>query len=194
MLLRIENPRGRVRLPAVLAASLLVLAGCEGPNRFSGLGPLDARGGRAPSVEIEAPRGDSLTARPLGDSLLVRARVRDDQGLDSVRMYGVALRGSVTLGTDTSVIRYAPKTIALPETRDTVLTRFLQAVPDTTREVVAVVVEAFDTEGLFAADTTRLTVGGPAVNILNLVPDQAVQAGLSLSLQLEASDPHGIIG
>jgi hypothetical protein len=183
-----------VRLPAVIAASLLLLAGCDGPNRFSGLGPLDSRGGRIPTVDIEAPRGDSLTARPLGDSILVRARVRDDQGLDSVRMFGVAERGSRALGTDTTVLRFAPKVIALPQTLDTVLTRYLQAVPDTTREVVAIVVEAFDTEGLFGADTTRLTVGGPAVDILNLVPDQAVQAGLSLSLQLRATDPNGLIG
>src|SRR6185436_1841497 len=65
---------------------------------------------------------------------------------------------------------------------------------DTTREVVAVVVQAFDVEGLVSADTTRVTLGGPAVELRNLIPNQAVQAGLSLSLQMRASDPHGIVG
>jgi hypothetical protein len=194
MSFRILNIGGRLRLSALFAASLLALSGCEGPNRFSGLGPLDSRGGGgAPQVEIEAPRGDSTTARPLGDSILVRARVRDDRGVDSVRMYGVALRGNPALGTDTAVIRYAVKTIALPSTRDTVLSRYLLAVPDTTRETVHIVVEAIDADTLFAADSTRVILGGPAVELINIVPDQSVQAGLALSLQLRAADPHGII-
>jgi DNA-binding beta-propeller fold protein YncE len=173
----------------------LLSVACEGPNRFAGPGRVDARGGAgAPSVEIEAPRGDSLTARPLGDSVLVRARVRDDLGVDSVRMIGVALRGDPALGTNQVVTRFSPKSITLASVRDTVLTRYLIATNDTTREVVSIVVEAFDADSLSASDTTRITVGGPSVELLNLEDNQSVQSGLALSLQMRAADPNGIIG
>ena len=180
--------------PALLVAALAATA-CEGPNQFSGPSPLQGTGtGQGPRVEIQAPRGDSLTARPLGDSLFVQARVRDEAGVDSVRMVGVAFRGDPVLGTDRVVTRFARKTVVLNSVRDTVISRYLLATSDTTKEVVSIVVEAFDKEGNFSADTTRIRVGGPAVNLLNLENNQAVQAGLSLSLQLEAADPQGIIG
>jgi hypothetical protein len=180
-------------LPVVLAAGLVTSA-CEGPNRFAGPGRVDARGGSGgPDVEIEAPRADSLTARPLGDSILVRAKVSDDVGVDSVRMIGLALRGDPLLGTNVSVTRFGQKTIVLPSVRDTVLTRYLLATNDTTRERVSIVVEAFDSDGLRSSDTTRVIVGGPSVDLLNLEDNQAVQSGLGLSLQLRASDPNGIV-
>jgi hypothetical protein len=183
----------RLLLPSVVAVGL-VAAACDGPNRFSGVGPVGTSGARAPTVEIETPRGDSLAARPLGDSVLVRARVTDDVGVDSVRIFGVAQRGDPQLGTDRVVTRFAPKTLVLPSPRDTVVTRYLIATQDDTREVVSIVVEAFDAEGVMTADTTRITVGGPNVDLLNLEEGQAVQAGLSLSLQAVASDPNGVVG
>jgi hypothetical protein len=109
-------------------------------------------------------------------------------------MYGISFRGSATLGTDRVVTRFLPKTVNLKSAKDTILTRFLTPVPDTTKEVVRIVVEAFDVGGRMSADTTRVTLGGPSVQLLNLIANQSVQAGLSLSLQMVAADPHGIIG
>jgi hypothetical protein len=202
----------------VVLAAVAALSACDGPNRFTGAGPVGTGGvntGRAPVVDIQSPRSDSLAARPLGDSILVQARVTDDQGIDSIRFRGIAQRGSRDLGTDTVVTRFPVKSVSLktptttpptgststttttttaPVVKDTVITRYLSPLPDTTREVVAIIVEAFDAEGLVGADTTRITVGGPSVSLLNLKNNQTVQAGLALSLQARASDPQGIVG
>ena len=74
--------------PARLAAivGVLLLAACDGPNQFATPIPGTGPGGdtRAPTVEIQQPRGDSLSAKPLGDSVLVRVDVADNTGVDSV--------------------------------------------------------------------------------------------------------------
>ena len=125
----------RVR-PARLLVALagLALAGCDGPNAFATPIPGTGPGGdtRPPSVDIEQPRGDSLSAKPLGDSVLVRVRVRDNVGVDSVVFFGFAERGTKELGTDTVVPRFVSKKVVLPpNTKDTTLTRYLLPLPST---------------------------------------------------------------
>lgn len=175
----------------IAAAGVLAFAACDGPNAFQGpvgTGPT----GRAPTVSIESPRGDSLSAKPLGDSLLVRATASDDVGLDSILFFGATLRGDVSLGTDTVVLRFSDKKVVLPGTRDTTIARFIQPTEDTVREITDVVVQAFDSEGLTSADTVALVLGGPDVQLLNLTDGQALQAGLGLNLSAIANDPQGL--
>jgi hypothetical protein len=176
-------------VPATLAAMLLLAAGCDGENRFRT--PIGTTGD-APRVEIEVPTGGSRAAKPVGDSVRVQVRVRDDQGVTNVSFEGVALRGNAGLGTDELVPRYQPREVELAAVRDTVLTRFLQPTDDDTQETAAIIVTAVDEEGNTSADTVSLVIGGPDVQLLNLVNDQPVQAGLSLNLAVVARDPQGV--
>ena len=185
------------RFTAVFAG-VLFLAACDGPNQFatpipgSGTGP----GGdtRAPEVDIQLPRGDSLSAKPLGDSVLVRVQVSDNTGVDSVSFFGIAERGDVLLGTDTVVSRFEQKSVTLPQrTRDTTLTRYLIPTPSDIKETSKIVVVAFDGGGNISADTSDLVLGGPDVVLENVEDGQSIQSGLGLNLRVRAQDPTGII-
>src|SRR5690606_36359038 len=100
-----------------------------------------------PVVEIVTPRGDSLSAKPIGDSVLVRVDVQDNVGVDSVVFLGIAQRGDPDLGTDEVVQRFETKKIVLPEgTRDTTLVRYLIPVASTVRELSQIVMVAYDGE------------------------------------------------
>src|SRR5688572_33082709 len=94
--------RRGVRPARLLVALAGLLAACDGPNQFATPIPGTGPGGdtRPPRVDIQQPRGDSLSAKPLGDSVLVRVRVTDNVGVDSVVFFGVAERGVAELGTD----------------------------------------------------------------------------------------------
>ncbi len=191
--------RGRTGLPRrflpVLAAGMVAVAACEGPNAFQG--PIGGVGGgasgSAPVISIEQPRGDSLSARPLGDSVLVRADARDNAGLDSIVFFGATLRGNVNLGTDTIVRRFDPKKVVLPGVRDTMVTRYLLPTDDTVRETTQLIAVAYDTEGLSSADTVSLVLGGPDVQLLNIEGGERLLAGLNLNLSAIARDPQGIL-
>jgi hypothetical protein len=181
------------RLLPVLAAGVVAVAACEGPNAFQGpIGTGGSGSGRAPVIEILQPRGDSLAAKPLGDSVLIRAEASDDLGLDSVVFFGATLRGDVNLGTDTVVLRFDPKKVVLAGVRDTTLSRFIVPTGDTTRETTLLVAVAYDEEGLSSADTVSLVLGGPDVQILNLTSGEQLLAGLNLNLSAIAQDPQGL--
>lgn len=183
------RPRtGRAFGPAALAAVVLA-AGCDGPNQFRG--PVSTTGD-APRVEIQVPSGGTQSARPVGDSVLVQVRLRDDQGVTGVTFEGVALRGDPNLGTDEVVPRYDARQVTLAGVRDTVLTRYLQPTADDTKETAFIIVTAVDEEGNESADTVALIIGGPDVRVLNLTEGQAVKAGLGLNLSAVARDPQGI--
>lgn len=190
--------RGRRTRLALALAGMAALAACDGPNQFAtpipGSSTAPGADTRPPEVTIQLPRGDSLSAKPLGDSVLVRVRVRDNVGVDSVVLVGISERGDQNLGTDTVVTRFARKKVVLPtSTRDTTLTRYLAAVPSTVRELAKIVATAYDTEGNVSADTSNLVLGGPDVQLQNVTAGQAIQAGLGMSLRVVARDPQGII-
>jgi hypothetical protein len=186
----IRAPRGLILLTGAWA--MLALTACDGENLFnaSGSGPGSDR--RAPTVEIVQPRAES--ALPLGDSLFVQALVRDDAGIDSVRFEGFAIRGSRELGTEEVVTRFEPKLVALAPgaTRDTLLTRFLTAVPSDLRETARVAVTAWDRSGNQSADTIPLIIGGPEVRFLNVQQGQSVVAGQSRNVRVLLRDPVGV--
>ncbi|NNF37611.1 MAG: hypothetical protein HKN71_03020 [Gemmatimonadetes bacterium] len=182
-----------IRFPAAGAALALALAACDGPNQFSGglADPIGSAGG--PRVEIEVPRGDSLSAKPVGDSVMVRVRVRSGVGIDGVRFEGFALRGDPSLGTQASVERFEPKDVVLGSARDTVLTRYLVATEEEAPETALIAVTATDSDGAVQSDTVSLILGGPDVQLLNLEPGQPIQAGLGLNLSATAQDPQGVL-
>lgn len=149
---------------------------------------------KAPATEILLPRGDSLSARPLGDSVLVRVRVTDNFGVRSIRMLGIAERGDKDLGTDEVVTRFVERAITLPAgVQDTTLTRYLRPTADSTKETAKIIVVAADSSGNESADTVPLVLGGPDVEILDIIDGQSIQAGLALTARVRAMDPVGLI-
>ncbi len=177
------------RLGSATVLALLAL-GCEGDNLFQP-GPGRGPDSRAPEVEIQEPRDPA--ANPIGDSLFVSALISDDLGVDSVVFSGFATRGDPALGTETVVERFETKTVTLPFSTDTLITRYLLPIADSTRETAAVVVTAYDASGNSSADTLSLILGGPRVRLANITDGQTIQAGLGISLAVEAFDPEGII-
>jgi len=191
-MLRSRTRRGIPRhLMPVLAAGAVLVAACDGPNAFQG--PVGTgNNGIAPEIQILTPRGDSLSAKPLGDSLLVRAIASDDAGLDSIVFLGATLRGDIDLGTDTIVVRFNERKVVLSGPRDTTIARFIVPTEDTVKEITDIIAIAYDNEGLFSADTVALVLGGPDVELLNLEDGQSLQGGLALNLSTVARDPQGI--
>jgi len=195
---RKTNNRRRILPISLGLAALALLWSCDGQNVFApGVGTGGTTGGggadgNPPSVEIQKPREPA--ARPIGDSVLITARAVDDVGLDSILFAGVAFRGDVSLGTDTTVVRYISKMVRFDTSvRDTTISRYLQALPDTTRETAVLFAVAFDGQGNLAADSVQMVIGGPRVQFLTIEDNQQVQSGLSLNLQVEAVDPEGIL-
>jgi len=187
-----QGTRNRPRLRPLAAglATLAALWSCDGQNMFSPDGVVSDL--TAPVVQITQPREPA--ARPVGDSILVAVRATDDTGVDSILLAGVSYRGDASLGTDTTVSRYVAKILRFPSpVRDTTVSRYLVATPDSTREVSFLYAIAYDSRGNLSADTVRMTIGGPRVNILTLEDNQQIQAGLSLNLRVEAMDPEGIL-
>jgi DNA-binding beta-propeller fold protein YncE len=187
----------RLLVTAAAMGGVSMAAACDGENLFSVPGGPGGPGGSdadAPEVTISAPRGDSLSAKALGDSVFVSARVTDDLGVRSVRLYGVAFRGDVNLGTNEIVDRFAEKTVTLPAgVTDTTLNRYLLPLPSTVKEQVSFIVEASDSTGTTGADTVSVLIGGPEVQLLDLVDGLSVKAGLNLSTRVRAIDPQGIL-
>jgi hypothetical protein len=180
----------------LLVVGLFSLTACDGENLFVS-GPVNADGGadngKAPTVQIVTPTGDSTSAKPIGDSVLVSARIEDKTGIQTVQFDGFAFRGDVNLGTAEIVERFETKVIdLLSPTADTTLTRYLIPTTDSTRETAHLIVTATDTLGNVAADTVRLILGGPDVQVLNLVGGEFVQSGRTLSLRILAVDPGGV--
>ncbi len=178
------------RTAALGAALALATAACDGSNQFATGGGGDGSG---PRVDIEVPRGDSLSAKPVGDSVMVRVRVRAPVGVDVVRFEGFALRGDPSFGTQEHVERFTPKEVVLGSVRDTILTRYLTATEADDPERALIAVLATDADGATRADTVSLLLGGPDVQLLNLVQGQPIQAGLGLNLSAIAKDPQGLL-
>jgi len=145
----------------------------------------------APSITIIEPAGG--TGVPMADSLLVRARVQDVDGVVSVTFDGVAHRGDRDLGTHQEVIRFLPRTVNLaPPVADTIISRYLQQSGDITSEPVYIRVVARDVGGNIRRDSVLVTLGGPRVQLPDLVPGTAVPAGTILPIRVTAQDPSGI--
>lgn len=193
--------RRRAALVAALMGAALVAA-CDSNNPFTPRpGPPDpgetpaAADSVAPTVTILLP--DTATDNvAVGDSVFVRARVTDNVAVETVELEGFAIRGSPTLGTDTTVQRFARKTVELRAggalVRDTTIDRFLLATSDTVPEGgVFIVVTARDTADRTSADTVQVTLGGPRITVETSAAEYF--AGTQMSIRINASDPRDLL-
>ena len=185
----IRNRRQLLPLGAVMIA-LAGLWACDGQNLFTPGGSVSD--GAAPMVEIKQPRAPA--ARPVGDSVLIEARASDDVGVDSILFVGLAFRGDVSLGTDTVVDRYQAKMVRFTHpVLDTTVARYLEATPDSTREISSLLAIAYDSQGNISSDSVQLTIGGPRVTFLTPLDGQQNKAGTGLGILIEAADPEGVL-
>ena len=188
--------RGAFARPLVLT---LLLWSCDGGNGWQELptGPGQSTDRAVPAITILQPQpGTAVAAR---DSILVSVRVTDNQGVDSVRLSGYALRGSLELGTGTRVDRFAPKAIAIGAgvtVRDTTISRYLVATADSASDTTAyIVVRARDRAGNASLDSVRLSVTpAPRVRILAPRADSVVSAGGPLTVRFRADNAATRVG
>jgi hypothetical protein len=157
---------------------------------------IQGRNVQKPTVSIQLPLDSATMA--VGDSLFAQVRVTDGVGIATVTFEAYALRGDAALGTQTQVQRFASKTVTLTglghAVRDTVLTRYLLALADSTPEhAIRLVVTATNTSGQSAADTAGVNIGGPRVSITSPAQGSSATAGNIVTVRVSASDPFDLI-
>ena len=156
----------------------------------------------APFVEIRAPLEGGIEG--VGDSLLVTTFVRELQaavrsGVRSLRLEGLAFRGSEELGTFHTVPRFVARTITFDPTVTDVnglqVSRFLTATGGNVSEPVHIIATATDAWGNVRADTVQIRVVhdtiAPLITIQNPAPGTDVVAGSPVSVQLTIVEPDG---
>jgi hypothetical protein len=197
--------RGRAALVAALigAASLAACDSSGNPFRPDPVDNGGENGGNtaadstAPGIELRFPNAQTPTIA-VGDSLFVQAHATDAVALAEVTFEAYAVRGDPNLGTDVRVERFDTKTVDLTlgaaVVKDTTVSRFLYATPDTLPEGgVYVVATATDTSGNASADTFRVAIGGPRVSVASLPAGQDPTGGGLLTLRVQASDPRDLL-
>lgn len=185
------RPALRTGLRATALSAVVATAACDGPNRFSG--PVGVEED-LPRVEIVRPSSDE-TAIGVADPLEVAVRVRDNEGIDSVVFYGEFLptQAELELGEGAVVQKFGRRVVTqLANVRSDSLSRTLLPVDSTTKRSATVVVEAYDQNQNLGADTVRVQVGGPTVQLLDLVDGQLVRPGQTLGARALVKDPAGI--
>lgn len=144
------------------------------------------------AIDLQQP-GDS-SSLPVGDSVLTATFLADPNGIRSLTLIGRSVRGDRDLGTDTTVIRYGPKTVNFdPPLTDTLIRRFLVPTSDRTAEEVYFVAQAENTAGRILADSNLTFIGGPLVEILSPSNNQNVLAGTSLDVRIRAADTEPLV-
>lgn len=200
------------RFPLALATALLsagLLSACDGENCFTAnctgtVTPPDSTGTTivpdtiAPGANLQFPLDSATVA--VADSVFVQVRVTDDRALGSLELSAFALRGDAALGTQQKVERFAAKTVNLAPAaagrvvRDTVITRYLLATTDSLPEKgIYVVATVRDTAGLVRADTARIAIGGPRIQIMAPVAASEFRAGNTVPVRVQAEDRFDLI-
>src|ERR1700693_6355114 len=65
----------------------------------------------------------------VGDSVLVKVRVSSAKRVAQYVLQGVARRGDINLGNDTVVDRYTKRIVPVPFVTDTIMSRYIKAIP-----------------------------------------------------------------
>jgi hypothetical protein len=180
--------RGAALLGCVLAVSV-----CGEQGKFTTSSGGGGGGGKS-GVAIQRPSKDTLAAIAVGDSVFVQVHVSDSRGIKGLHLTGNALRGSVSLGTDTTVPRFTDRTVTLPASKDTVITRYLRAITtDSTSELVTVAVVATSTANDSTRDTSVIRiVNGPRVSVLQPLAGAVTAIGKSVTVQVHGIHPQGV--
>ncbi|HEU0014413.1 MAG TPA: hypothetical protein VFQ45_12055 [Longimicrobium sp.] len=193
--------RPRAARRAALATLALLLAACDATgNPFQPKGKKTTGGGEdvtPPTVDIVLPNAETSSIA-VGDSLFIRANVADGTALAGLQLEAYAVRGNPDLGTAVKVSRFASKVVNLTTAgravRDTTIDRYLIATSDTAQETgIYVVVTAVDTAGNSRADTVRVNIGGPRVQVAAPAQGAEFRGGTQVPIQVVAEDPHEMI-
>jgi hypothetical protein len=178
-----------------VAGTALAVSVCGEQGSFGGTTGPGGGGSDAgvPGVVIDTPAVASFPVA-VGDSVYLRVHVTDDRGVTRLVLTGTSLRGSKVLGTDTTVDRFISKTVTLPRSLDTVITRYLLAVPtDSSAEIVTLTAVAQDSLGNDSSGTATIRiVSGPRVSIVRPSSGAATSVGKSLIIEVRAIDPNGV--
>lgn len=146
-----------------------------------------------PTVTIDTP-AVALYPVASGDSVYVRVHVGDNRGVTQVVLTGTAHRGSVALGTDTTVTRFVSKTVSLAPEQDTVITRYL--LPDltnSTSETAIITATVQDSSGNTSSDTASIRiVGGPVMTVVRPAAGATTSVGKSVIIELRGVDANGV--
>jgi len=146
-----------------------------------------------PTVTIDTP-AVALYPVASGDSVYVRVHVGDNRGVTQVVLTGTAHRGSVALGTDTTVTRFVSKTVSLAPAQDTVITRYLLPVlTNSTSETVIITATVRDSSGNTSSDTASIRiVGGPVMSVVRPSAGATTSVGKSIIIELRGVDANGV--
>lgn len=186
-----------------LAARAAALAGCvfavtvcgeQGKFPTTPTGGGGGGGGGGAGVTVQLPTKTPTEPIAAADSVFVQVHVSDSRGVKSLLFTGSSVRGSVNLGTDTTVQRYLPRTVTLPNTKDTVITRYLRAVlTDSTPENVTVAAFAINTANDTTHDTSVVRiVNGPRVSVLQPTAGAVTALNKYVRIQIRGIHPTGV--
>ena len=148
-----------------------------------------------PGVTVLLPSKTSLLTVAVGDSVLARVHVTDNRGVARLVLTGQAKRGVDSLGTLTLKDRYQAWNVTLPQSPDTVITRYLVAATpiDSTGEIVYIVATATDSSGNTRADTSTVrVVSGPKVSVLTPANNAVTAPNKQLTISVYAQGGQGV--
>lgn len=133
----------RLRVAAVMAVGVAVVAACTGENLFTG--PSTSTTLLGVTVEVTAPAsGDTI---PVGDSVQVTAHVQSENSVTQVTFGGVFEGGTTA---------FVSQVVSLSAT-DTTISRFLKQAGTSTGGA-KIIVLGQDLLGSQAADTVAVTI------------------------------------
>jgi hypothetical protein len=156
-----------------------------------------------PVIAFLAPASGSFVVA--GDSVLVTVRVRDNDGVERVRIQGLAIQGDSELGTEVRVPRFGPReTEFLTLPGDTTISRYLvytppaeEDRPQVASETLGIVVTAWDASGQESTGERlmqlRHDVNPPQVTILDYSQDQVVDPAAIDTVRVTVSDLQGLV-
>jgi hypothetical protein len=155
--------------------------------------------GTKPTIRILTPlTGDKVT---VGDSLLVVAELSDNISLKHATLSAASTRGSVSLGTNTTVVRYA--TANAPAIGDytagvriDTVQRYLQVVTpvDTITDSLTVMGILSDASNNVDTMLVRVRmVSGPKVTFVSPVAGDSANRNGGLTVSLRATSPVGVL-
>lgn len=156
-----------------------------------------------PVIAFLAPASGSFVVA--GDSVLVTVRIRDNDGVDRVRIQGLAIQGDSELGTEVRVPRFAPMEAQfMGAPGDTTISRYLvysppaeENRPQVAAETLGIVVTAWDASGQESTGERlmqlRHDVNRPQVAILDFSQDQIVDPATIDTVRVRVSDLEGLV-
>lgn len=190
-----------VRLALIGAAIALVISCDSAPLTAPKIGTKKSSttpDSTPPTVTIDTPLVGSLVN--IGDSILVVARLHDNQALKNVTFEGFTVTGSVGLGTWKQTPRYGPVTAPptgsfRPGLTDTVIRRYLQPLVPLDTTIDSLVIRAYAVDSAGNVDSASVAVNmvtGPKVTILTPAAGDSVPAGVAMTVSVRATHNVGV--